>query len=44
MEKELQFTKSQLGMFDTALLMPYALVQVKRDFFPQFPHFCRINI
>jgi hypothetical protein len=29
MEKELQFTKSQLGMFDTALLMPYALIQVK---------------
>ncbi len=29
MEKELQFTKSQLGLFDTALLLPYALFQVK---------------
>lgn len=29
MEKELGFSKSQLGMFDTALLLPYALVQVK---------------
>lgn len=28
MEKELGFTKSQLGVFDTALLLPYALVQV----------------
>lgn len=27
MEKELSFTKSQLGVFDTALLLPYALVQ-----------------
>lgn len=28
MENELGFTKSQLGMFDTALLLPYALVQI----------------
>jgi sugar phosphate permease len=28
MEKELGFSKSQLGIFDTALLLPYALVQV----------------
>lgn len=28
MEQELSFTKSQLGIFDSALLLPYALVQV----------------
>ena len=28
MENELKFTKSQLGLFDTALLLPYALIQV----------------
>ena len=28
MENDLGFTKSQLGIFDTALLLPYALVQV----------------
>jgi sugar phosphate permease len=28
MEAELGFTKSQLGVFDSALLLPYALVQV----------------
>lgn len=28
MEKELHFTKSQLGLFDSALLLPYALVQM----------------
>ena len=28
MEEELKFTKSQLGLFDTALLLPYALIQV----------------
>lgn len=27
MQNELSFTKSQLGLFDTALLLPYALVQ-----------------
>lgn len=29
MENELGFTKSELGIFDSALLLPYALVQVK---------------
>lgn len=29
MEEELKFTKSQLGLFDSALLLPYALIQVK---------------
>ncbi len=28
MEKELKFSKAQLGYFDTALLLPYALIQV----------------
>lgn len=28
MEKDLKLTKSELGLFDTALLLPYALVQV----------------
>lgn len=28
MENDLGFTKSQLGVFDSALLLPYALVQV----------------
>lgn len=28
MERDMGFTKSQLGMFDTALLLPYALIQV----------------
>ena len=28
MEEELKFTKSQLGLFDSALLLPYALVQM----------------
>jgi sugar phosphate permease len=28
MENDLKFTKSQLGIFDTALLLPYALIQV----------------
>jgi sugar phosphate permease len=28
MEAELGFTKAQLGLFDSALLLPYALVQV----------------
>ena len=28
METELGFSKSQLGLFDSALLLPYALVQV----------------
>lgn len=28
MEHELNFTKSQLGLFDTALLLPYALIQI----------------
>ena len=28
MEKELNFSKSQLGVFDSALLLPYALVQM----------------
>jgi OPA family glycerol-3-phosphate transporter-like MFS transporter 1/2 len=27
-ESDLKFTKSQLGIFDSALLLPYALVQV----------------
>ena len=27
-ESELKFSKSQLGIFDSALLLPYALVQV----------------
>ena len=30
MEKELSFSKAQLGYFDTALLLPYALIQVKK--------------
>lgn len=29
MENELKFTKSELGLFDTALLLPYALIQVR---------------
>jgi len=28
MENELKFTKSELGLFDTALLLPYALIQI----------------
>lgn len=28
METELGFTKSQLGLLDTALLLPYALIQI----------------
>ena len=30
MESELKFSKSQLGVFDSALLLPYALVQVNK--------------
>jgi hypothetical protein len=33
MEEELKFSKSQLGLFDSALLLPYALVQVFKKYF-----------
>lgn len=36
MEKDLKFTKSQLGLFDTALFLPYALVQVFKTIFVLF--------